>query len=211
MLQIFWSSVFLLFDINVSLYSIDILPDFIGWILLFFGLKKLSLNSKMFSFAKISSIFMIFAGLLQFVFSFMGRSNLIYTYFSRLFGMKNIDLAYLSDNVFWALKLAVLTLVFFSLFNIRDRLSDTKRVKILRTIWFAVLIIEVATFLINNFIMSYLPDGVKKAVMQVLVVGIIFLKVWFIFSVYKIQKAIRSLNTVNDRTAVINSGKNNET
>ena len=194
MLQVLWGFIFLLFDINVSSYSIDILPDFIGWILAIYGLSKLSNLTGMFICVRISGIFMILTSLLQFVISFMGSDNFIYTYLSKLFSIENADAAYLLSNIFWGLKLIALTLVIIALFNIRNRLGDIKRVKILRTVWFAILTIEIATFLFNNFIMTYFPNSVRNAIMQILVVGVIFLKIWLIFSAYKINKAVSSLN-----------------
>ncbi len=194
MLQVLWGFIFLLFDINVSLYSIDILPDFIGWILAVYGLSKLSNHTEMFICVRIAGIFMILTSLLQFVISFMGSGNFIYTYLSKLFSIENADAANLLSNIFWGLKLIALTLVVIALINIRNRLGDIKRVKILRTVWFAILIIEIATFLFNNFIMAYLPNSVRNAIMQILVVGVIFLKIWLIFSAYKINKAVSSLN-----------------
>ena len=194
MLQVLWGFIFLLFDINVSLYSIDILPDFIGWILAVYGFGKLFNYSGMFICVRIVGIFMILTSLLQFVISFMGSGNFIYTYLYKLFSIENADAAYLLSNIFWGLKLVALTLVIIALFNIRNRLCDIKRVKILRTVWFAILTIEIATFLFNNFIMTYLPNSVRNAIMQILVVGVIFLKIWLIFSAYKINKAVSSLN-----------------
>lgn len=194
MLQVLWGFIFLLFDINVSLYSIDILPDFIGWILAVYGFDKHFNHTGMFICVRIAGIFMILTSLLQFVISFMGSGNFIYTYLSKLFSIENADAAYLLSNIFWGLKLVALTLVIIALFNIRNRLGDIKRVKILRTVWFAILTIEIATFLFNNFIMTYLPNSVRNAIMQILVVGVIFLKIWLIFSAYKINKAVSSLN-----------------
>ena len=194
MLQVLWGFIFLLFDINVSLYSIDILPDFIGWNLAVYGFGKLSNHTGMFICVRIAGIFMILTSLLQFVISFMGSGNFIYTYLSKLFSIENADAAYLLSNIFWGLKLIALTLVIIVLFNIKNRLGDIKRVKILRTVWFAILTIEIATFLFNNFIMTYLPNSVRNAIMQILVVGVIFLKIWLIFSAYKINKAVSSLN-----------------
>ena len=187
MLQIFWGFIFLLFDINISLYSIDILPDFIGWILLFCGTYKLLQNSKVFTCVKISVIFMSLVSLMQYVISFMGSSNFVYAYISGQFGVKNADFAYVLTNVFWGLKLIVLTLSVFALFKMKDTLRDTKRVIILRNVWLIILIIEIATFLFNNFIAYYFPNTMQKAIIQVLVVGVIFFKIWFIFSVYKIK------------------------
>lgn len=192
MLQVLWGFVFLLFDINVSSYSIDILPDFIGWILIVFGSNRVLLKCKVFTFVKVSGIFMIFVSLLQFVVSFMGRGNFVYTYLSRLFSIKNADPAYLLDNIFWGLKLSVLTLVVFALFDVRDRLGDIKRIRILRDVWLGVLIIEIATFLLNNFVSDYIPETLQKAFMQILVLGVIFFKIWIIFSVYKVKKALNS-------------------
>lgn len=192
MLQVLWGFIFLLFDINVSLYSIDILPDFIGWILTVYGFGKLSNHTRMFICVRIAGIFMILTSLLQFLISFMGRGNFIYTYLSKLFSIENADAAYLLSNIFWGLKLIALTLVIIALFNIKNRLGDIKRVKILRTVWFAILTIEIATFLFNNFIMTYLPNSVRNAIMQILVVGVILLKIWLIFSAYKINKAVSS-------------------
>ncbi len=186
MLQVLWGFVFLLFDINVSSYSIDILPDFIGWILIVFGSNRVLLKCMVFTFVKVSGIFMIFVSLLQFVVSFMGKGNFVYTYLSTL----NADFAYLLDNIFWGLKLFVLTLVVFALFNIRDRLGDIKRVRILRDVWLGVLIIEIATFLLNNFVSDYIPETLQKAFMQILVLGVIFFKIWIVFSVYKVKKAL---------------------
>lgn len=190
MLQVLWGFVFLLFDINVSSYSIDILPDFIGWILIVFGLNRVLLKCRVFTFVKVSGIFMIFVSLLQFVVSFMGRGNFVYTYLSTLFSIKNADSAYLLDNIFWGLKLFVLTLVVFTLFNVRDRLGDIKRVRILRNVWLGVLIIEIATFLLNNFVSDYIPETLQKAFMQILVLGVIFFKIWIVFSVNKVKKAL---------------------
>ncbi len=190
MLQVLWGFVFLLFDINLSSYSIDILPDFIGWILIVFGLNRVLLKCKIFTFVKVSGIFMIFVSLLQFVVPFMGRGNFVYTYLSTLFNMENADSAYLLDNIFWGLKLFVLTLVVFALFNIRDRLGDIKRIRILRDVWLGVLIIEIATYLLNNFVSDYIPETLQKAFMQILVLGVIFLKIWIVFSVNKVKKVL---------------------
>lgn len=190
MLQVLWGFVFLLFDINVSSYSIDILPDFIGWILIVFGLNMVLLKCKVFTFVKVSGIFMIFVSLLQFVVSFMGSGNFVYTYLSTLFSIENADFAYLLDNIFWGLKLFVLTLVVFALFNVIDRLGDIKRIRTLRDVWLGVLIIEIATFLLNNFVSDYIPETLQKAFMQILVLGVIFFKIWIVFSVYKVKKAL---------------------
>ena len=185
MLQVLWGFVFLLFDINVSSYSIDILPDFIGWILIVFGSNRVLLKCKVFTFVKVSGIFMIFVSLLQFVVSFMGRGNFVYTYLSRIFSMENADFAYLLDNIFWGLKLVV-----FALFNVRDRLGDIKRIRILRDVWLGALIIEIATFLLNNFVSDYIPETLQNAFMQILVLGVIFFKIWIVFSVYKVKKVL---------------------
>ncbi len=188
MLQIFWGSVFLLFDINVSTYCIDVLPDFIGWILIAFGLKKLSQHSKVFRCVKVIGIFMIAISLLQAVISFMGSENFVYNYISKFYGIENADSAYLFTTVFWGLKMAVLTLAILALFKIRDRISDTQSIKRLAIVWLIVLAIELSTFVYKNLIMCYLPSTIQKAIMQILVVGVIFFKIWFVFSEYKITK-----------------------
>lgn len=176
----FWGFIFLLFDINASVYSIDILPDFIGWILAVYGFGKLlhyeKTLKKTFRFVKISGIFMITATLLQFILSFIISGNFIFTY--------------ILADIFWLLKLIALNILIFALFTVRERINDTQRFKTLEVVWLAIVMIEILTFLYNNFLVNHLPDTIQKAIMQVLVVGVIFFKVWFVFSIYKILKAL---------------------
>lgn len=188
MLQIFWGSVFLLFDINVSVHCIDVLPDFIGWILVAVGLKKLSQHSRVFKCVKVIGIFMILISIIQAAISFMGSGNFVYNYISKYYGIENADSAYLLTTVFWGLKMVVLTLAILALFKIRDRISDTQSIKRLGAVWLVILAIELSTYAYKNLIMDYLPNSIQKAIMQILVVGVIFFKIWFIFSEFKITK-----------------------
>lgn len=176
MLQIFWGFIFLLFDINASIYSIDVLPDFIGWILIVCGFVRLSDESNAFIGVKIIGIIMALASAVKIILSFVkiGNTNLL-------------------DNAFWGLKLIVLTITVYALITIRDRINDFQRIKIFRDVWLAILIIEILTFLYGHFIADYFPYAVNKAIMQILVVGIIFLKIWLLFCVYKIKKALREI------------------
>lgn len=185
MFQIFLGSVFLLFDISVSKYCIDVLPDFIGWLLVAYGLKKLSQHSGIFTGIKITGIFMIVISIIQAVITFIGSNNFIYTYLSNHYG---IDSALIFNSVFWVLKIVVFTITVLALVKIKDRLSDTQSIKKLRTVWFVILGIEIFTFAYKNFIMNYLPDVIQRSIIQILVVGIIFFKIWFIFSGFKITK-----------------------
>lgn len=185
MFQIFLGSVFLLFDISVSKYCIDVLPDFIGWLLVAYGLKKLSQHSGIFTGIKITGIFMIVISIIQAVTTFIGSNNFIYTYLSNHYG---IDSALIFNSVFWVLKIVVFTITVLALVKIKDRLSDTQSIKKLRTVWFVILGIEIFTFAYKNFIMNYLPDVIQRSIIQILVVGIIFFKIWFIFSGFKITK-----------------------
>lgn len=187
MFQIFLGSVFLLFDITVSEYYVDVIPDFIGWFLVAYGLNKLSQHSRIFTGIKIAGIFMILINILQTVITFMGN-NVIYTYFSSHYGINNTDSAYILNSVFWALKIVIFTIAVLALVKIKDRLSDTQSIKRLRTVWFVILGIEIFTFAYKNFIMNYLPDTIQRSIIQILVVGIIFFKIWFIFSGFKITK-----------------------
>ncbi len=190
-LQIFWGSVFLLFDINASVYGIDILPDFTGWILTVFGICRLSRYSKAFNCIKIAGIFMTIVSLVQFVISFLDK-NYIYTYFLERFGIGNAETEFVLTNAFWGIKLIAFTLLVFAFYKAKDCLGDIHRIKILGTVWLAILIIEIFTFSFNNFIVNYLPDAIQKAIMQILVVGVIFFKIWFVYCVYKISKVLRS-------------------
>ncbi len=172
MLQIFWGLIFLLFDINASIYSIDILPDFIGWILIFCGFVRLSRKSDAFIGVKIIGIIMALASAVQLVLSFLEiRNSSVY------------------NTVFWGLKLVALTITILSFLTIRDRIGDFQRIKILRAVWLAILIIEILTFVCNHFIEDL--SVVRDPVMQILVVGVIFFKIWLLFCVYKIKKALR--------------------
>lgn len=191
MLQIFWGSVFLLFDINASVYGIDILPDFAGWILTVFGICRLSRYSKSFNCIKIAGIFMTIVSLVQFVISFMSK-NYIYTYFSERFGIGNAETEFVLTNAFWGIKLIAFTLLVLAFYKAKNSLGDIHRIKILGTVWLAILIIEISTFLFNNFIVNYLPNAIQKAIMQILVVGVIFFKIWFVYCVYKLSKALKS-------------------
>lgn len=188
MLQIFWGSIFLLFDINVSSHSIDILPDFIGWLLMVIGLKKLSQHSKLFRGVEIVGILMILISIIQTVILFKNTDNFVYTYISNHCGISNTDSAYILNTAFWALKMIVLTVTVLALVKIKDRISDTKSIKRLGTVWFIVLGTELFTLAYKNFIMNYLPDSLQKAIMQILAVGVIFFRIWFIFSELKLAK-----------------------
>lgn len=188
MFQIFLGSVFLLFDITASEYYIDVLPDFIGWLLVTYGLKKLSQHSSIFTGVKITGILMILISIIQTIITFMGSGNLIYTYFSNHYGINNADSAYIFNSVFWALKMVIFTITVLALAKIKDRLSDIQSIKRLRFVWFVILGIEIFTFAYKNLIMSYLPDVIQRTIIQILVIGIIFFKIWFIFSEFKISK-----------------------
>ena len=186
MLQIFLGTVFLLFDINISVYSIDLLPDLIGWIIMSFGLKKLSQHSGLFKWVFIIGIFMIAVSAVQAVIPFIGDGNLVYTYISKHFGIENT--AFYLTTVFWGMKLVAITFTVLALFKIKDRISDTQSIRRLRVVWLVILAIEMSTFVYKSLIMCYLPDAIQKAIIQILVVGVIFFKIWFIFSEYKITK-----------------------
>lgn len=188
MLQIFWGSIFLLFDINISEHNIDILPDFIGWLLVVFGLKKLSQHSGLFRGVKIVGIFMILISILHAVISFMGNDNFAYTYISNHFGISDAYSAFIFSTTFWALKMIVLTITVLALVKIKDRISDTKSIKKLRAVWFIVLGIELFTLAYKNLIMNYLPNSLQHAIMQILAVGVMFFRIWFIFSEFKLAK-----------------------
>lgn len=56
---LFASLIFLLFDINVTSYKIDILPDFLGWIFMLAATFKLSGFIKYPSYAKTAEIVML--------------------------------------------------------------------------------------------------------------------------------------------------------
>lgn len=56
---IFVSLIFLLFDINVTSYEIDILPDFLGWIFILIATFKMSDLIKYASYAKSAEIIML--------------------------------------------------------------------------------------------------------------------------------------------------------
>lgn len=190
MLQIFWGSIFLLFDIgiNISEHSIDILPDFIGWILVVVGLKKLSQHSRLFKGVKVAGILMILISAFNAVITFIGSDNFVYTYISRHHSISTADSAYIFNTAFWGFKMVVLTVTVLALVKIKDRISDTQSIKKLGAVWFTIFLIELATFAYKNLIMNYLPSGIQKAIMQILVLGVIFFKIWFVFSEFKITK-----------------------
>lgn len=190
MLQIFWGSIFLLFDIviNISEHSIDILPDFIGWILVVVGLKKLSQHSRLFKGVEVAGILMILISAFNTVITFMGNDNFVYTYISEHYSISTPDSAYIFNTAFWGFKMVVFTIAVLALVKIKDRISDIHSIKRLGSVWFAIFAIELATFAYKNLIMNYLPSGIQKAIMQILVVGVIFFKIWFVFSEFKITK-----------------------
>lgn len=188
MFQIFLGSIFLLFDITVSSYYIDVLPDFIGWLLVAYGLKKLSQHSGVFTGVKIAGIFMILISILQAVITFMGSNNFVYTYLLKHYGIDHTDSTLIFSSVFWMLKFVVFTITVLVLVKIKDRLSDTQSIKRLRTVWLIILGIEIFTFIYKTLIMNYLPDIIQTSILQILVIGAIFFRIWFIFSGFKIAK-----------------------
>lgn len=188
MLQIFWGSIFLLFDINITSHSIDILPDIIGWLLVAVGLKKLSQHSRLFKGVKIAGIAMLLISVFQTVITFIGDKNFAYTYISNRYLVSISDSSYILNTAFWGIKMIVLTILILALVKIKDRISDIQSIKRLAVVWFVVFGIELSTFAYKNLIMGYLPNGIQKAIMQILVIGSIFFKIWFVFSEYKIAK-----------------------
>ncbi len=186
--QIFWGLLFLLFDINVSSHSIDVLPDFIGWILIAVGMKKLSQHSKVFNGMTVMGIIMTLISAFQTVIYFLGEKRFAYTYAAKQFSVSNSDSVFIINTAFWILKLSALTIAVLALAKIKDRISDTKSIKRFRCVWFSALGIEIFAYLYRNLIMSYLPESAQKAVIQILVIGVIFFKIWFLFDEFKIAK-----------------------
>ena len=170
---IFASFIFLLFDLNVTSYEIDVLPDFLGWMFMLLATFKMSDKVKYASYAKATEIFM-------FVIS------IPYEVMSLLPGIKEFPI-----SLFYAIcKLAVMTFVLFCFSKLKERVKNTVYYNTAAKVWLVFLVVEAVYFVFAGLIEPILPEGAAMAITQAVVITLLFTQVLFLIFLRKTQNSI---------------------
>lgn len=170
---IFVSLILLLFDINVTSYEIDILPDFLGWIFMLIATFKMSGLIKYASYAKAAEIIMLII-------------SVPYEASSFLSGIGGMGASF----VYALAKLLAITFVLFCFSKIKERLKDKTYFVTASKIWFVFLALEAVYFIFAGLIEPILPKSVALAITQVVVITLLFTQVLFLIFVRKTQKKV---------------------
>lgn len=170
---IFASFIFLLFDLNVTSYEIDILPDFLGWMFMLLATFKMSDIIKYAPYAKTAEIFMLVV-------------SVPYEVMSLLPGIKGLPVSF-----FYAIcKLASMTFVLFCFSKLKERVKSIVYYDTAAKVWLVFLAVEAVYFVFAGLIESKLPEGVAMAITQAVVITLLFTQVLFLIFLRKAQKSI---------------------
>ncbi len=169
----FASFIFLMFDINVTLYEIDILPDFLGWVFILLATFKMSDLIKCATLAKAVQIVMLVLSLPYEVSAFLPAA--VGSVFSFAYGV---------------LKLLTMTVVLFCFSNIKDQLTDKTYYYTAKKIWLIFLTLEAVYFIYAGLIEHMLPESASVAITQAIVMMLLFAQVLFLIFLRKIQNKV---------------------
>lgn len=188
---IFFGLLFLLFDLNVSKLGIDILPDFVGWALMFFGYLKLSRHGKAFKIGSAVYAVAFVLGVLHVVSTLMGDSSFALKLFSSS-STDTKDAIFYVNTIYFVIKLLILTFTLPAICRLRDYMSDTALIKRTRTAWLILLAIQALYCTYAAFIEAHLPQGLSLVFEQILVIFTILVQVLFLIMIFKIKKDYRA-------------------
>ncbi len=170
---IFASFIFLLFDLNVTSYEIDVLPDFLGWMFMLLATFKMSDMIKYASYAKAAEIFVLVI-------------SIPYEVMSLLPGIKEFPI-----SLFYAIcKLAVMTFVLFCFSKLKERVKNTVYYNTAAKVWLVFLVVEAVYFVFAGLIEPILPEGAAMAITQAVVITLLFTQVLFLIFLRKTQNSI---------------------
>lgn len=170
---IFVSLIFLLFDINVTSYEIDVLPDFLGWIFMLIATFKMSDLIKYASYAKSAEIIML----------------IISVPYEALYFLPGIG-GMGASFVYALAKLSAMTFVLFCFSKIKERLKDKTYFSTASKIWLIFLALEAVYFIFAGLIEPILPKSAALAITQVVVITLLFTQVLFLIFVRKTQNKV---------------------
>lgn len=170
---IFVSLILLLFDINVTSYEIDILPDFLGWVFMLMATIKMSDIIKYPSYTKTVEIIMFIISVPYEAVSFLPGVGGMWA------------------SVVYALaKLSAMTFVLFCFSNIKERLTDKTYFITASRIWLIFLALEAGYFVFAGLIEPILPKSVALAITQAVVIALLFTQVLFLIFIRKTQNKV---------------------
>lgn len=170
---IFASLIFLLFDINVTSYEIDILPDFLGWIFMLAATVKMSALIKYADCAKTAEIVMLVVSVPYEVSAFLPVIGGLAASF-----------------IYAVLKLSATTFVLFCFSKIKESLKEKTYFYTAQKVWIVFLALEAVYFIYAGLIENLLPERTALAITQAIVIMLLFAQVLFLIFLRKTQKSV---------------------
>lgn len=169
---IFWALFFLFFNLNIEAVGFNLLPEFIGWILVFIGCLRLSVESTHYEKARIFAIILAAGGLYSFIVSFFDTGE----------GFEDIN---------FVISIVMMVLQAFAVHHIVEGLADIEKKdkcelnsSKIRGFWIAQIVLSY-----GSFFLGYVDITISLiATIASFIAGIIVIVFWS-----KTDKAYRIL------------------
>lgn len=164
MKKIFWGFFFLFFSFNLSFdaISINLFPDFVGWLLILSGSKELCGESEHFGKVKPFAVILVIANIFTFVANLIGAGDLL-------------------ENFNVILSIVLLIFEILAVYHLIEGLTDIEQRKHcdmnsskIRTLWIVQLILSNGAYFLGFFFVAF----ALGILIGSFVIGILLLVYW---------------------------------